>query len=228
VQVWSTKSFTSQWGGLIDPAAPVVESRLVHPPADRTKVTGTFVNRMPCEQLNDCVAFYAGQAYSLGIIIPGQEVRLVLDRSVPAAQLLQERSRLSEVLGRGEATHSARGTTTPESSTVLNQPLPLWGLLFHEAALRNDEGVIPQNASLRRMDLSWRLSAENRHEVIVVGRVNSTAGPAAKVLGGPNSPSRLWLKGLPEPGKPAPPIAGTGRQETYVRLFLPVSGNSGP
>ena len=229
VQVWSTKSFTARWSGGIDPTAPVVESHLLHPQADPSRVTGTFVNRMPCDQLNDCVAFYAGQVYPLGTITHGQTVRLVLDRGLPPTQFLQEQARLNEVLGRVALVGAAgRGAATSDSPILPNQPLPLWGLLFHEASLRNDEGVIPRNASLRRFDQSWRLTPENRDEVIVVGRVISHSGPAAKTIGGADSPSRLWLKSLPEPGKAPPSITGTGRQETYVRLFLPVSGSKRP
>jgi hypothetical protein len=100
--------------------------------------------------------------------------------------------------------------------------LPLWGVLFHESALRNDEGVIPRNASLRRLDQSWRLAPDNRDEVLVVGRVAPRTGPLEGVNGGHDSSSRVWLKGLPGANRQPPPLAGRTRQETYVRLFLPV------
>src|SRR5262249_60812747 len=93
---------------------------------------------------------------------------------------------------------------------------------FHEAALRNEEGVFPRNASLRRLDQSWRLNAENRNEVILVGRVVLPADQSHKPFGGEWSPTRLWLKGLPQAGEKAPEVPGTGRQETYVRVYLPI------
>jgi hypothetical protein len=80
-------------------------------------------------------------------------------------------------------------------------------MLFHEAALRNDEGVVPRNASLRRLDQSWRLAADNRREVIVVGRVPADAGATGA--------SRLIIND----GKTEP---GSVRQESFVRLYLPV------
>ncbi|MBX9582204.1 MAG: hypothetical protein K2X87_18010 [Gemmataceae bacterium] len=210
VPTWSTKGFAAAWDAL--GPERLVESRLEHPPGDPSRVVGTFVNRLPVPELTDCVAFYAGQAYPLGTILSGQEVRLVLDRGTPAAQWLQENARLPELLAAatGRSAASARG-------------LPLWGLLFHEAALRNDEGVIPRNGSVRRLDQSWRLTPDNRGEVIVMGRAVPPPGPAADLFGGPASPTRLRLHGRPESRvEDPPPVPGVGRQETYVRLYLPV------
>lgn len=228
VQVWSTKSFSANWRGPIDPSSPVIESRLEHPPGDPSVAIGTFVNRMPFAEVNDCVAFYAGQAYPLGTILHGQEVRLVLDKGQPATQWLQDKSQLGELLARftpGDQVQAkgnrpaAGGPALQDGSSI---GLPLWGVLFHEAALRNDEGIIPRNASLRRLDESWRLTPDNRDEVIVVGRVLPEPGPAEPLFDGPTSPSRLWLRGTPGAGQQRSPIPGYGRQETYVRLYLPV------
>jgi len=221
VQVWSTKSFSANWVGDIDPASPVVESRLEHPFGDPNKAVGTFVNRMPFEAVSDCVAFYAGQAHPIGTILKGQEVRLVLDRGQTAPQWLQERGQLAELLGRGQALGQALGAAASAGSkdavksTAPSTHLPLWGMLFHEAALRNEDGVIPRNASLRRLDQSWRLAPDYRDEVIVVGRVVPPHGTIEERFNGPESPTRLLLKY----GKSLP---GYARQETYVRLFLKV------
>ena len=100
---------------------------------------------------------------------------------------------------------------------------PMLGVLFHESSLKHDEGVVPENASLRRLDQSWRLSAQNRSEVILVGRAVLPVGPAEESLSGPSAASRLWLRGLPGSGDREPmPRGSTGRQETWVRVYLPV------
>ncbi|MFO0796046.1 MAG: hypothetical protein U0804_01140 [Gemmataceae bacterium] len=215
IPVWSSRAFAGNWSAPLDAAAPVAESRLEHPPGDPSKAVGTFVTRMPLPELTDAVAFYAGQAFPLGTLVPDQEVRLVLDRGQPATQFLQERATLQELLARVPG--ADRGAKAPPPGAP-GHALPLWGVLFHEAALRNDEGVIPRNASLRRLDQSWRLSPENRHEVIVVARAPALAGPSADLTGGPWSAARLWLK----PGAARPAVPGIGRTETYVRLYLPV------
>lgn len=213
VQVWSTKSFSANWAGKLDSALPVVESRLVHPPGDPTKAVGTFINRLPFEALFECVAFYAGQAYSIGTIVKGQEVRLVLDHGQPAPQWFQENGQLADLLSRAQVFGGATGAVNRPGGTLpaaTAQPagLPLWAMLYHEASLRNDEGVIPRNASLRRLDQSWRLTPDNRQEVIVMGRAPATAaGPATVLLNDGQS-------------RPA-----STRQETYVRLYLSVQAS---
>jgi hypothetical protein len=233
IQVWSTKSFTARWSGKLDPKAPVVESRLEHPPGDPTKVIGAFVNRMPFDRLSDCVAFYAGQAYPLpgGVILKGQTVRLVLDKGESARKWLQERGQLADLLARASAytgrTDPRAGTRSAAAPAAPGAALPLLGVMFHEAALSYDEGVYPRNASFRRLDQSWRLSEYHRDEVILVGRVTPPVGPAEERLGGPASPSRLWLKGLPGSGEKRWDIPGAARQETYVRVYLPVKPASG-
>ena len=233
IQVWSTKSFVANWSGQLNPAAPVVESHLEHPAADPGDVIGTFVNRLPVPVLSDCVAFYAGQAYPIpgGTIRSGETIRLVLGKGEQSTQWLQKESQLkngllaripasSQRVGAQKAIGPQTGTAT---STALGGPLPLLGLLFHESSLRYGEGEIPGNASLRRLDQSWRLSPENRNEVILVGRVAAASpGPAEDTLSGANSPSRLWLKAIPGSGSTREPIPGTGRQETWVRVYLPI------
>ncbi|MBN9520343.1 hypothetical protein J0H58_17730 [bacterium] len=220
IQVWSTKAFSGNWAAPLDPAAPVVEAKLEHPPGDPAKAIGTFLTRMPFPELTDAVAFYAGQAYPLGTLVPDQEVRLVLDRGQPATQFLQERGGLADLLPRPPG--ADRGVKAGEAPVRdAAKGLPLWGVLFHEAALRNDEGVIPRNASLRRLDQSWRLSPEHRGEVIVVARAPVASGRTADLTGGPGSAARLWLKALPGDGL-RPALPGVGRAETYVRVYLPV------
>jgi hypothetical protein len=155
----------------------------------------------------------------------------VLDRSkeLSAVEWLRRESQLSAVLARvpslGAQTPGGIRTagSAAQAASATSGPLPLWGVLFHEASLRNEEGVFPSNSSLRRLDQSWRLNPENRNEVILVGRVIPPAGqPATELFSSEYSPTQLWLKGLPKPGESAPEVPGTARQETYVRVYLPV------
>ena len=206
--------------------APAVLSDLMHPPGDPTKVIGTFKHDLPVPVLTDCVAFYAGQAYPLPgeVIVRGEPVRLVLDQGVAANQWLQTKGQLEPLLNRVQSYAERPGQKLSQKAAqpaAVAGPLPMMGVLFHEGTLKNEEGVIPRNASLRRLDQSWRLSPENRDEVIVVGRAVPQTGPAEEVLTGPNAPSKLWLKGLPGRDDRRP-IPGTARQETWVRFYLPV------
>jgi hypothetical protein len=238
IQVWSTKSFVANWSGRISPTTPVVESALEHPPGDPDKVIGTFVNRMPFPELHDCVILYGDYVYTLpagGTILKDQTVRLVLDERKIARQWLGEggpdggAGQLTTLHSRGEpdtSYYSGRpGAARPAATdpSARGSTLPMWGYLFYEQALKSEAGSFPRNASMRRLDQSWRLRPENRDEVILVGRVVAPTGAAEELLGGATSPTRLWLKGLPGAGKPRQPIPGTARQETYVRVYLPVA-----
>lgn len=227
VQVWSTKSFSANWAAEPQRTQPIVESRLVHPPGANDLVVGTFVNRMPFARIEECMALYGDKAYPLDTILPGMEVRLVLDPSheLPVYKVIQDRSQLAAVLGRGPTRtegSASNAATGSQPTTTAGGTLPLWGVLFHELALKNEPGVYPSNASLRRLDQSWRLNEHNRDEVIVVGRVVSQPGPARDLFQASTSPTALWLKGLPQAGEPLPEVPGSARQETSVRLYLAV------
>lgn len=231
IQVWSTKSLAANWSAPFDPAG--IDSSLLHPPADRSAVIGAFTINLPVPVLNDCVAFYAGQAYPIpgGTIRSGERVRFVTDQPIPAADWLRKESKVNDLLSRAPGFTERNGMKAvgPQPAAPAGHPviaashvLPLLGLLFHEASLTFTEGVIPRNASLRRLDQSWRLAPDNRSEVIVVGRVAPPVGDAEQTLSGPDSPSRLWIRALPGAGAARAPIPGTGRQETWVRVFIPV------
>ena len=222
VQVWSTKSFAANWSGRFDPAAPTAPARseLYRPAANPNTVTGEFTLNLPVPVLSDCVLFYAGQAYPVpgGTIRSGETVRRVFLGGTPVNQWLQKESGLNTLLG--TARTSPAGTPAPAASRT---GLPLLGMLFHEASLQYGETVVPDNSSLRRLDQSWRLSEDHRGEVVLVGRAVLPVGPGEETLAGPGAASRLWLRGLPGSGERQPmPQGSTGRQETWVRVYLPV------
>jgi hypothetical protein len=77
-----------------------------------------------------------------------------------------------------------------------------------------------RNTSLRELDESWRLGLP--YEVILFGRLPQLHDHAETVTQSPANPSRLWLGQLPAPNIQRPALAGTLKQDTYVRVFLPV------
>jgi hypothetical protein len=219
IQVWSTKAFASEWSARPDRAAPLVVSDLIHPPADRQDVAGTFTLNLPVKELKDVYLIYAGKAYRYdNPVTPGSAVSVRLDKAEGADWM--------NAAGWGGLV--ARSGPTPTTAKRAAVPTfaasSLLSALFHEATVRSDDAnAVLQNASLRRLDQSWRLSPENRDEVILVGRVEPEHGPAEPLMTDPNpaSPTVLWLKGLP--GESArQPVPGTMRQETFVRVFVPV------
>ena len=123
---------------------------------------------------------------------------------------------------------SSGPSTRNRNNFNYNQPAPANGsvseVLFHEATLFNDNAA-PMNSTLRRLDQSWRLSERNHDEVIVVARLNTAKGLAEEVLTAKNtvSPTLIWLKELPGEGKPRPPVKGMMKQDTYIRIYVPIN-----
>ncbi|MGL4423076.1 MAG: hypothetical protein ACRCZF_20600, partial [Gemmataceae bacterium] len=99
--------------------------------------------------------------------------------------------------------------------------LSLVNTLFHEASSGTADAL--GNATLRRMDGSWRLNPDHRNELIVMGRARSVAAPAEEIFTSTEglSPTLLWLKGTPAAG-PRTPVPGLMRQETTVRIYVPI------
>ena len=56
-----------------------------------------------------------------------------------------------------------------------------------------------------------------------VGRLALDKGPAEDVTARPATATRLWLGALPDGTAARPKLEGSLRQETYVRVYLPVT-----
>lgn len=230
IQVWSTKAFTASWSGYTDRSNPLVvanepEISLFHPPGDPEALAGSFKNNLPVSSLKDAVLFYAGTAYDLRTITRGQTVDVVTakggDRAGSLKPIDDWFTRNSSVVAPTQNYNNfGRGSRYNESTGPTN--LSLWGALFHEKAVSSGR---LQNATLRHLDQSWRLNERNRDEAILVARVDAPSGsPTEATMNDPAGASvtKLWLKGLP--GNPAGrlEVPGTIRQETYIRVYIPV------
>jgi hypothetical protein len=77
-----------------------------------------------------------------------------------------------------------------------------------------------RNNTLRYLDQSWRL-VNHQGEAMLFGYLNIDYGAAETVNQNAGTPTRLWLGQLP--GSQYEPLAGTLQQETYLRVFLPVT-----
>jgi hypothetical protein len=198
IQVWTTKGFQADWAAPLETDKPAFENRLRHPPGRPDELIGTVTSRLPVP-LDDVLLIYRGEVAALGVLLPETA------KTVPTTRV-----KFSAV--RQDANVLERGAGVTER---------LWlGLLFHEAWTAGQES---SNGSLRDLDQSWRLTDDDRDEVILVGRLPQYKGPAEDVTNMPVSPSRLWLEKLPTDGGDRPPLRGTLRQDTIVRVFLPLT-----
>ncbi|MFO0847628.1 MAG: hypothetical protein U0871_03570 [Gemmataceae bacterium] len=220
VQVWSTKAFDARWAAPVDKAAPVVAADLTHPPADPKLISGSLTVNLPVKSVADATLLYAGKAYKLPALTPGQ--RIDVPPTGPSVDGLPADGDWFRRNGSLDLSYLSRVATYNNQPTV-SSDLPLWGTLFHDRLIQQAGVKQPQNASLRDLDQSWRLTEENRDEAILVARVATASGPAEAVLADPDgpSPTLLWLRG--RPGEQArEPVPGVLKQETYLRVFIPI------
>jgi hypothetical protein len=223
IQVWSTKAFSAEWSGTMDPGTPLIQADLYHPPGNPKALVGSFVSNLPVDSIEKASLLYAGKVYKLPTILPGQRVE------VPATGLLEESNWFN-------AAASVSLTQDPLMNSRFNRgvapppgfvsQLNLFGALFHERV--HTAGKPLNNASLRALDMTWRIEDSQRprfyDEAILLFDWNPPVGPTESLMSGPRgaSASRLWLRGLPGGPKPREAIPGTIRQETFVRVFLPI------
>jgi hypothetical protein len=227
IKVWSVKSFAVNWSAETDPAAPLIESKLVHPPGDESNVVGTFTHRLPFGSLKDVRLIYAGKVYPVGDIEANTPFRVVLDDSKEEVDWVKKAANLANLSYVLTGSEDYRGQFNQTKGPLNPGNLSYWGMLFHEAALKPETPL--NNASLRKLDQSWRIDKANTHEVILVAKIPAATEKAEELMTKPNSPSPtlLWLKAVPDPGKKRPEVNGFLRQETYVRAYIPVKVSGG-
>lgn len=219
IQVWSTKAFQADWSTELSATTPLAESQLYHPPGDPNALTGRIVSHLPLGTLRDPHLVYAGAIYKLDPLVSGVPVTPILDTSTIQAEWLRNQASFT---GIGE---NAPGSG-PSEMMGAHRHLSLWGMLFHEKALPPGVRIL-QNASFRRLDQSWRFDPAFRDQAMLLARIDPVRGAAESFMTGSEtaSPTILWMNERPG-AAPRTPIAGTLRQETYIRVFLPVAHKS--
>jgi hypothetical protein len=220
IQVWSTKSFTATWQAL--PARPLFASKLRPAGNDHRELEGEITSEQPI-RLDDAVLIHAPdtnvdrpiRVYDLGTLLPNTARRITTGGLVPkdgyftGTELGQ-----TPTFSRGGRRWNPNPVTEPTSSLVKRA-------LFFELVSQRSDMANMTNRSLRSLDQSWRVR-RNPNEVIIYGRLTPSVGQAEDMTQDPVSPSRLWLGALPGRGAARPTLSGTLRQETYVRVFIPI------
>jgi hypothetical protein len=230
IQVWSTKAFAGQWSGYLDKANPPIVSTVAHPASNFERASGNVTVNLPLSEMAEAAFVYRGQFQKLPALPIGTPIafssRETDDLTLRSSLLRVEPWVYANDNSAGNVSYGpVRRTPATQASTAVSNtgPISLWSLLFHEAAVSLDGRGI-QNSSLRSLDQSWRLSKENYDELILLVKLNHANGLAEPILSDRESisPTKLWLAGRPTDERPRVPVAGTLRQETYVRFFIPV------
>lgn len=220
VQVWSTKAFTATW---LTPTGsqPLVKHDLHwEKNGDRTTadLRGSLTwcpagKDQPALEVAEAHLAVNGKVYKVNLE-PGKEATLKTLIPFPneGAELnawLQPRNEPQEVY------YSRRGGWQNEQAPDV--AVTLREAFFHRAQERN-----PRNAGLRQLDQTWRLRQDQQEEVILLVRLKSRQGAAESITQDAASPSRLWLGALPGTDEKRVPIDGQMRQDTFIRVFIPV------
>jgi len=219
IAVWSTKSFTASW------EAPLAQlpfrADLHYKPAEPEQLSGTIQNDLPVP-LQDAWVFYGGQWYPLDAEGPRNNP----GEKPPPWKVASEPNRGIKV----DAWPTSQGQDLQPRGFdgrghLLNDPtVTVKGLLFQQSS---DSTGQERNHSFRRLDQSWRLSSERwqrpglTREAILFARLPQTVGQAQQDNGG--SGAALWLGELPGEGRTRPPLPGSLTQDTYLRVYLPVT-----
>jgi hypothetical protein len=198
IQVWSTKSFTASWERQF--ASGNARSRLVR--QSEGGVSGDVANPLPVN-LESAILIYVdgpneanSQVHNLGTIGAGQSKPLASTKTPQTA---------SQWLSPVDAGAFSSG-----------QPLFMKQIMFHSGPSADSS----RDTALYYLDQGWRHLPGG---AILVGRIARQEGAAESLSQDPAMPSRLWLGELPSGPGSRPPVAGTLRQDTYVRVFLPVA-----
>jgi hypothetical protein len=226
IQVWSSKSFAASWQERLTDQTPLFSADLTHPPGNPQLLSGTVTNHLPVKLL-DVTLFYRGKAYKIGELQPGRTRIDDLVQDKNKQEMEQWFQDTQFLVTNYQYNYSPYGNRPGKPQN--NAPAALTKLLmFNEANDKGNQGTRLDNALLRPLDASWRLRP-GREEVIVVGKVTSetpydqNGGPAEKVTQDAVTATRLWLGSLPGSEKARPPLVGIVKQDTYVRVFLPIA-----
>ncbi len=226
IPVWATRTFTSSWRvPLKDRQAPdrppplQAELRISR---DGKALSGAVVNNLPAE-LQGTILFFQGQWYLLGDLVPGEtrEVGPLFERNVKRHVLAEWFSDPAVLQPR----FGSMPVGQQRSFLLQSSYRPLRSLLWHDLG-----GEGQPNSGLRSLDESWRLLPQGegaqrryRDEVVLVARTPPRIDRAETVTQDGVSPTRLWLDELPGARPQRPALSGFLQQETYVRIYVPLT-----
>jgi hypothetical protein len=223
IQVWSTKSFAASWQAAGDPNKPLLGVKLREQKGvggGKTFLTGEITwlpgeSKAGAPTLTDAFLLYNNSVVKL-TLEPGKATPINTENDGTRKKVgswfrdtVLQPNQPQVYYGRG-------GPRYPQGFSNLDHPLRA-ALFFEEL----DQGAAGNaNSGLRLLDQSWRL--KHPTEAVLLARVPVPPGPAEVVAKHMATASRLWLGEIPTPGGRPPALEGIMRQDTFVRVFLPV------
>lgn len=228
IQVWTTKTFHAQWTAPIDLAKPPIVAELVVNKTAEFILVGSITNNLPVENFMDVALFWRGKVFSLpkefpiGVPSPiSFSAEAGVDNVENVKDWLKSPKRYPEGGSPWTPPVVSRGFQSSDNGSTSNPNFRLWPILFSDIVTDDHRQYAP-NASLRRIDQSWRVGLDRPEQAMLVMRLPTREEEAESMTKSPLSPSRLWLGALPTAGGQRPAIQGRLKQETYIRVFIPV------
>jgi hypothetical protein len=226
IQVWSSKSFAASWERPLDPGRMPFTAELRHPNGNPEKIEGSITNHLPVALEEAWLVYGTGkvpQVYELKSLAPNEKKTIRID---PGDQKGRSdlkpwvSSGIMRSLAPGNRGASSQYRTVGSAASMLKKALffeEVWVERQNKSEAQNQP---VRNNTLRYLDQSWRL-VNHQGEAMLFGYLNIDYGAAETVNQNAGTPTRLWLGQLP--GSQYEPLAGTLQQETYLRVFLPVT-----
>jgi hypothetical protein len=232
IQVWTTKAFHAQWSAPLDPAKPPIIADLSSVSRSNENIlVGSITNNLPVGEFTDIVLFWQGKAFTL------QDFPIGVSKAISFAAGQGSSEQDVKTWVTSDKRYSQGRPWTPQTlqtdrygnevGTTTNPNFRLWPVMFADFATETIRAQAP-NASLRRIDQSWRVEKDRPEQAMLVLRTATREGQAEDISRSPDSPSRLWLGKLPTAGGKRPAMQGTLKQETYIRVFIPVKMPANP
>jgi hypothetical protein len=205
IQVWSTKGFQCQWSASLKPEQPIFSADIKRAP-DGKGLIGAITSHLP-DALENAVLIERGPTSGptvrvLGTLLPGAAKTVSAQEARPLSQWVENPY-----------------SVAPPANGVY----PEWfatKLFFHDL-LQGQAGQVGI-ASLRDLDMSWRLNGTSGDVAIIIGIMPWLDGDGEDIMNKPATATQLWLGAFPGTGVQRPRLDGKLRQETCVRIIVPI------
>jgi len=228
IQVWTTKTFHVQWSAPIDPAKPPIVADLAVNKTAENILIGSITNNLPVEAFTDVAIFWRGRVFNLPKEFPigiPRPISFSAEVGAGDAEQVKDWLKSGKRYPDGGSPWSppvvSRSFQSSDNGSTSNPNFRLWPILFADIVTDDHRQYAP-NASMRRIDQSWRVGSDRPEQAMLVMRLPTREDDAETMTQSPLSPSRLWLGALPSAGGKRPDIQGRLKQETYIRVFIPV------
>jgi hypothetical protein len=228
IQVWSTKSFASSWQTVGDPNKSLFASSLKEVKRDNGSFLTGEITWLPgggkegakdsSLDLKEVCLLYNNRVVNL-TLSPGKATAIKTEDEPRQDTSAWFRSTLQQGNLQPDDWNGPRSKSRRyQQQGFTNLDYPIRAAMFFETLDRGTGG--DQNNNLRLLDQSYRL--KHPGEAILLVRMPVQQGPADTTGKHMACTSRLWLGKLPTPGEKPPDLDGILRQDTYLRVYLPV------